>query len=338
MSKKTKIKTKVSAYGRNLSLSMTADRFAAIAKHLPEDSEERNAIEQMVAESYEIKARDELKSKLSQPLSKETLTRFGWDLGQGKGIITAGVRHGDFRLDSNELGEGWVFGPLGAFDRESQGRLVIKNAWQAGVFCEKHSAFLLEDPVQDENEARAKAQGLVEHWHKIVPKVIRPAPSRNDDTHEALPEGARRLTWGIRTTGTPLACAVRHGLDEAVFGIDNRRIDVLRFDACLRVDRYNVLNDLTWGLAAREYNPRWDTHKYVFDSPLDCILGDVWGAASSIYVMKDSHPHIEQSSAMKAAESFAVESGLIEGRQADFPDTLPVPDFARNAASDNPFA
>lgn len=345
MAKTNKIKTKVSSYGRNLTLSMTADRFAALADRLPEGSEERIAIEKMVAESHEIKTRDELKSKLSQPLSKETLERFGWDIHEAKDIITAGVRHGDFRLDSRSQGEGWVFGPAGAFDREDKGRKVIKDAWQAGVFCQKHSAFLLEDPVQKADEAKSMAAALADSWHKNVPKVIKPAPAHLDDTHPGLPEGARIMSWGARSTGSMLSHKVRHGYDKPVY-TDNegRRVDVLKFDVCLRVDRYDVLKDLTWGPAAREYDPRWDTHKYVFDGPLDCIVGNAWGAVANtnpqtICGVSEAYPYVEEAVAKNAAHIIAMENNFIEGESGEYPDVLPVPPFAiANQQSDNPFA
>lgn len=344
MAKTSKIKTKVSSYGRNLTLSMTAKRFAALADHLPEDSEERIAIEKMVEESYEVKARDELKSKLNQPLSKETLKRFGWDIHENKGIITAGVRHGDFRLDSNGNREGWVFGPAGAFDREEK-RKVIRDAWQAGVFCEKHSAFMLEDPVQDENEARSAARTLVESWHKNMPKVIRPAITHCDDTRASLPEGSRRLTWGVISSGTMLSHNVRYGCDEPVYtNHENRRIDIIKFDACLRIDRYDVLKDLTWGVAAREYDPRWDTIKYVFDSPLDCIIGNVWGAVAntnpqSSAGVSEAYPYATEAVARNAADIIAMENAFIEDEAGEYPDALPVPAFAiHHPEYDNPFA
>ena len=147
MPKKTGIKTKVSSYGRSLSLIMTADRFAALASHLPEDSEERLAIETMVAQAKETKALDELKAKLNQPLSRETLTRFGWNMldeeGEKKQRVTAGGRE-DPRCARGVAGRGVL---REAFRVDA--RRATSDAGRSGTGGSKPARFLEEGYPRD---------------------------------------------------------------------------------------------------------------------------------------------------------------------------------------------
>ena len=348
MAKKTQIKTKVSSYGRNLSLIMTADRFAALARHLPEDSEERLAIETMVAEAKEIKARDELKAKLNQMLSRETLTRFGWSMlnqeGSKKERVTAGVRGGAFRFDVFGERSGWVFGPKGAFDREDENTIVLHKAWQAGVFCERHSAWMLGEPRETEAEAIQEAKEMLASWKKEVPATLARLDLNPDETHPDLPAGAIQRQGCVRNAGPMLIHAVRQGSDTPLYQVGNYRVDAFRFDARLGADHYDVLKDLEWKLASRDYDPKWDTYRYIFDGPLDCVLGNVWGAASNTcpgslrYGALENYPLPDEETAIAAAAAIAVDSGYIEGEQTPHPDIIPVPDHAAGVMTDNPFA
>lgn len=348
MAKKTQIKTKVSSYGRNLSLVMTADRFAALARHLPEDSEERLAIETMVTEAREIKARDELKAKLNQPLSSETLTRFGWAmLDQGdskKERVTAGVRGGAFRFDVFGERSGWVFGPKGAFDREDEKTIILHKAWQAGVFCERHSAWMLGEPRETEAEAVKEAEEMFASWKKNVPATLSRMNLNPDETHPDLPKGAIQRRECVRNAGSMLIHAVRHGCDQPLHQVGNCRVDAFRFDARLGTDHYDVLQDLEWKLASRGYDPKWCSHRYIFDGPLDCVLGKVWGAASNTrpgsldYGALEIYPLPDEATAITAAEAIAVDSRYVEGEKVPYPEVIPVPDHATSIAADNPFA
>lgn len=348
MAKKTQIKTKVSSYGRNLSLIMTADRFAALARHLPEDSEERLAIETMVAEAREIKARDELKAKLNQPLSSETLTRFGWTMldqeGGKKERMTAGVRGGAFRFDVFGERSGWVFGPMGAFDREDEKTIVLHKAWQAGVFCEKHSAWMLGEPRETEAEAMEEARELLTSWKKAVPVSLSRMDLDPDEAHPDLPEGSIQRRGCVSNAGRMLIHAVRYGSDQPLHQKGDRRVDAFRFDARLGANHYDVLKDLEWKLASRDYDPKWDSHRYIFDGPLDCVLGKVWGAASNTrpgsldYGALEIYPLADEATARKAVEAIAVDSGYADGKEAPYPETIPVPDHATGIKPDNPFA
>lgn len=348
MAKKTQIRTKVSSYGRNLSLVMNAGRFAALAKHLPEDSEERVAIEAMVGEAAEIKARDELRSRLNQPLSSETLTRFGWTMldqkGSKKERVTAGVRGGSFRFDVFGERSGWVFGPKGAFDREDGKTIVLHKAWQAGVFCERHSTWMLGDPRETEAEAVQEAEEMLASWKKAVPATLTKMDLNPDETHHDLPKGAIQRRGCVINAGPMLIHAVRYGSDEPLHQVSNRRVDAFRFDARLGTDQYDVLKDLEWKLASRDYDPKWCSHRYIFDGPLDCVLGSVWGAASNTcpgsldYGATEIYPLTDEATAIAAAEAIAVDSGYIEGEKTPRPQTIPVPDHATGAMTDNPFS
>jgi len=343
MPKKTGIKTKVSSYGRSLSLIMTTDRFAALASHLPEDSEERSAIEAMVTQAKETKARDELKAKLNQPLSRETLSRFGWNMLDGeaekKHRVTAGVRGGAFRFDVDGKRSGWVFGPKGAFEREDEKTLVLPMAWQAGVFCEKHSAWMLGEPRKTEAEAVNEAEEMLASWKKQVPATLARLDLDPDETHPDLPEGAIQRRECVTNTMRFLLHAVRHKSDQPFYKIYHKRVDAFRFDARLGANRYDVLKDLEWKYAQRDYDPQWDSHRYIFDGPLDCVLGNVWGAVCSTHHGSlEIYPLPDEETAREAVEAIAVESGYKDGDQLPRPETIPVPEHAIGSAADNPFA
>lgn len=348
MPKKTGIKTKVSSYGRSLSLIMTADRFAVLASHLPEDSEERAAIDAMVADARETKARDELKSKLNQPLSNETLTRFGWTMLHQKSgkkeRVTAGVRGGAFRFDVFGERSGWMFGPKGAFDREGDKTIILHRAWQAGVFCEKHSAWMMGEPRETEAEAVQEAEEMLASWKKAVPATLKRMNLNPDETHPDLPEGAIQRRGCVINAGRMLIHAVRHRSDDPLHQSGNCRVDAFRFDARLGADQYDVLKDLEWKVASRDYDPRWDSHRHIFDGPLDCVLGSVWGAVSNTrpgsldYGALEIYPLPDEATAIAAAEAIAVDSGYIEGERTPYPETIPVPEHAAVVPVDNPFA
>ena len=321
MTKKSKIKTKVSAYGRNLSLTMAADRFDAMAKQLPEDSEERNAIEQMIADARKRKVEDELKSHLNQPMSNGTLARFGWTLLSDKrDIVNAGVRHGDFRFDVTEDRSGWTFGPMEAFNREDEKTIVLHKAWQAGVFCEKHSAYMLGEPRQTEAEALQEARDMLKLWKKQMPLTLKPSGACYEEVHPDLPEGAMQYKSNLPSHTTMLAHTVRPGHDKPLHtSEDLRRIDILQFDARLGITHYNIFKDPEWVCAQRQYDPKWDAHRYIFDGPLDCVLGKVWGAVANTnprtryHGVSESHPHADRNTAEDAAQALAVEDGFIDG-------------------------
>ena len=349
MPRKTKIKTKVSSYGRNLSLIMTASRFAALAELLPEDSEERIAIEQMIKDATKRKSDDELKARLSQPMSNETLTRFGWTLlSDERNLVNAGIRQGSFRLDGHEQRSGWVFGPEGAFDREAEDKVVLRKGWQAGVFCEKHSAYLLGEPRENEAEARQEAQDMLERWGKEVPitlKRILGMPRTSEEGHPDLPEGAMQYYGNVPSRPSMLAHSVRALDDKPLYKRDNhRRVDVIQFDARLTNANYDILKLPEWSLGAREYNPKWDAHAYIFSGPLDCILGKVWGAVAntnpqSYHGVSESFPYDNKTIAEDAAKAIAIENSFIEEKDFPRPDVMPIPGFSMTvSASDNPFA
>lgn len=348
MGKKTGIKTKVSSYGRSLSLIMTADRFAALASHLPEDSEERTVIDAMVSQAKETKALDELKAKLNQPLSRETLTRCGWSMleeeVEKKHRVTAGVRGGAFRFDVFGEQSGWVFGPRGAFDREDEKTLILPSAWQAGVFCEKHSAWMLGEPRQTQAEAEQEARDMLASWKKEVPATLVHLNLNPDETHPGLPKGAIQRRGCVSNAGRMPIYAVRYGSDQPLHHISDRRVDAFRFDARLGANQYDVLKDLEWKLAQRDYDPRWDSHRYILDGPLDCVLGSIWGTVSNTcpgsleYGTQEIYPLPDEKTAIAAAEVIAVGNGYIEGEKLPYPETIPVPDHATGATTDNPFA
>jgi len=264
--------------------------------------------------------------------------------GGKKERVTAGVRGGAFRFDVFGERSGWVFGPRDAFDREDDKTIILHKAWQAGVFCERHSAWMLGGPRETEGEAVEHAEEMLASWKKSVPATLNRMNLNPDETHPDLPEGAIQRRGCVTNAGQMLIHAVRHGSDEPLYQLSNRRVDAFRFDARLGANHYDVHKDLEWKLAARDYDPKWDSHRHIFDGPLDCVLGSVWGAASNTrpgsldYGASEVYPLRDEATAIAAAEAIAVDSGYIEGEQTSCPDVIPVPDHATGAMTDNPFA
>lgn len=266
-----KIKTSVSSNGRNLRLGMTRQRFAALAAMLPEECEERKAVEGMLAEADRSKFEHGMRAELSQPLAPLTLARFGWNLignENGKDAITCGTRHGDFRLESDGC---WSFGPSGAFDREDEGATVLRSAWQPGVFSRRHNAYALGVPTIG-TDAEEQAISLRSTWHAAIPAGLR---MRTHEDVEGLPEGARRA-WGVPRQQTHMAYHTRNAMRDGVGG-DRTEYWVYQLDVHLAQPNRDVLAAPVWTYGKRPYDPAWETTVFHYTGPLDCIVGKAWG-------------------------------------------------------------
>lgn len=349
MPKKISIKTRVSAFGRNVTLGMTPAKLEEIIQYLPEGSEDRKILEQIIAKAEDIKKTDTLRANLYQPFSPENLNRFGWTLSENDGFITGGVRQGDFRLTYQNDKSGWTFGPTGAFDRENPETQVMKNASQAGVFCKKHNAYMLMDPTFSNDEAWEQVNALITDWTKVIPKKLKNHMAE-DESHPDLPEGARIHTSGVPANHTrSLQYVIRTGnnenTDTPLYAQENKRVDVIEFDARLIVNHYaqgGIMNDPSWGYGQRVHHPRWDSMHYLFDDPLCCVMGKVWGAATNIedsFISKNSLQHyifLEKEQADELARYIAIDSNLIDGEQGNLPQPVPAPKYGK-ADKDNPF-
>lgn len=186
---------------------------------------------------------------------------------------------------------------------------------------------------------------MLKLWKKQMPLTLKPSGACYEEVHPDLPEGAMQYKSNLPSHTTMLAHTVRPGHDKPLHtSEDLRRIDILQFDARLGITHYNIFKDPEWVCAQRQYDPKWDAHRYIFDGPLDCVLGKVWGAVANTnprtryHGVSESHPHADRNTAEEAAQAIAVENGFIEGESAAYPDAFPVPGFTRTQPlSDNPF-
>lgn len=346
MSKTNEIKTKVSSFGKKVTMTMAPQKLEEILKHIPEDHPDRKTLEEAVSTSKETKRIDNLRARLTIPFSHETLNRYGWTMCDEEGYITSGVRYGDFRFDKTEDQEGWSFGPAGAFDRETPETRVIRNGWQAGVFCEKYSIWFMPEPVTNEKEAWEQARTLMSDWEKSVPKKLRNL-MEYDETHPDLPKEAMRWHGNSLRFHGRLSDKVRVGdyedSDAPLYTKgETGRIDVIQFDAILgsSLARYDILADLCWTFGQRPFSPRWDSTHYPLHGPLYCVLGNVWGTTTRFgYASNEMHPYYEKADAEKAALYKAIQNNIVEVSEVELPNTIKTPEYGKvEVDTDNPFA
>lgn len=328
---KTILKTKVANYGKTVAITMDPDSLLKIAEQLPEDSREGKFLRDAHAEALKRAKEDALMDRYKKLFSRETLARFGWNmLEEQHALIRAGLRHGDFRY--NQEVQSWTFGPAGAFDREPAETIVMKNAWQPGVFSEKHAAYRMESPMLNQTAAHEMAESMLDEWINTYP-----LKAKFEDIHFAkkvkLPEGGK-----LHHGGAPMGATMVYHLItnkenefEPVFGEAGRGLYVVKFNVRLIYDHgISIMTPPTWGVSYELIKT-----SSVFDGPFDCVYAGIWGFGADFadctpkggLIKYEAFPYPAQEQALEAARNMAISLGMIEGEAGPLPEKMPSPDF-----------
>lgn len=303
MASKAKTRVKFSNNGRNVVANFPIERLRTILPTLP-PGEERQLLEAALLEADEAKALQAREARLAAPLSIESLIPLGWMLtGSHSSLAYGAVRQGDFRQEDDGR---WAYGPTGAFDREEEGTVVMRDAIQAGVMSEEHFVYRLLEPTTDSHTAIADAMGLEREWLRDLPRKCRKPRAMLEGGvfgHEA--KGMSRLDW-LRymdkkdLEGLPEGARFSGGrqhyrpsdyfwrpTDVVHHSERNLTTSVFRCHAALRpvmvcmgssIQLQNRTAEYRWTVV-REYDPSYDGMRpRALTTPYDCVLGKVWAA------------------------------------------------------------
>lgn len=345
MAKKKGLNIRVPATGRTVNATIPFEMLDDLIGQLPEGPVRRQ-FEEARDTACTRRGTAGREGRLETPLSIESLSRVGWMLvGEHSRIAHGAIREGDFRhVDKprHRNGGGWECGITGAFDRDPEGTVILRDAVQVGVFSEKHGVYLLLPPTTDRAAAIASAEALEREWRDALPTKVQDGVGWGPGPH--YPEGA--MSWRLPPP-TAQGIDSMHD-DEAIYrGEDRRHVSIYQCEAVLRparrIDRETNRPEtfgMRWCIGRRS-----GTHN-VLSGPYNLVVGAVWAVYtnakptpswhvnSQVFMQDPSDVQmmgvLDRESALEAARIMAVRHGFIDGTADDVTAAVaiaPLPQF-----------